>query len=92
MPIDTLFDDAPKTLAPLFSRSDKRYHGEHHESRLRGLLVIAVSNKKTFLTTGNKSELAVGYCTLYGNFFFFFFVLLGSAYCCQKNLYKIYLK
>ncbi len=42
---------------------------ENIQSRLRGLLVMAVSNKKgpLVLTTGNKSELAVGYCTLYGD-------------------------
>ncbi len=69
LPIDTLFDDARRTLAPLFRGLGEDVTEENIQSRLRGLLVMAVSNKKgpLVLTTGNKSELAVGYCTLYGD-------------------------
>ncbi len=69
LPIDTLFDDARRTLAPLFLGLTEDVTEENIQSRLRGLLVMAVSNKKgpLVLTTGNKSELAVGYCTLYGD-------------------------
>jgi NAD+ synthase/NAD+ synthase (glutamine-hydrolysing) len=67
--IDSLFDEARRTLAPLFRGLKEDVTEENIQSRLRGLLVMAVSNKKgpLVLTTGNKSELAVGYCTLYGD-------------------------
>jgi NAD+ synthase (glutamine-hydrolysing) len=69
LPLDRLFEDARRTLAPLFAGLEEDVTEENIQSRLRGLLVMAVSNKKgpLVLTTGNKSELAVGYCTLYGD-------------------------
>jgi NAD+ synthase (glutamine-hydrolysing) len=69
LPIDRLFEDARRTLAPLFRGLPEDSTEENLQSRLRGLLLMAVSNKKgpLLLTTGNKSELAVGYCTLYGD-------------------------
>jgi NAD+ synthetase len=69
LPIDTLFDEARRALAPQFLGLTEDVTEENIQSRLRGLLVMAVSNKKgpLVLTTGNKSELAVGYCTLYGD-------------------------
>ena len=69
LPIDALFDEARRTLAGLFQGLEEDVTEENIQSRLRGLLVMAVSNKKgpLVLTTGNKSELAVGYCTLYGD-------------------------
>jgi NAD+ synthase (glutamine-hydrolysing) len=69
LPIDGLFAEARRTLAPLFSGRPADVTEENVQSRLRSLLLMAVSNKfgPLLLTTGNKSELAVGYCTLYGD-------------------------
>jgi NAD+ synthase (glutamine-hydrolysing) len=56
-------------LAPLFAGCPKDVTEENIQSRLRGVTLMALSNKwgALVLTTGNKSELAVGYCTLYGD-------------------------
>ena len=69
LPIGPLFDDARRTLAGHFAGLPEDITEENEQSRLRGMLLMAVSNKKghLVLTTGNKSELAVGYCTLYGD-------------------------
>ncbi len=69
LPIDRSFAAAKEALAPLFSGRPEDVTEENIQSRLRGLLLMAVSNKlgPLLLTTGNKSELAVGYCTLYGD-------------------------
>jgi NAD+ synthase/NAD+ synthase (glutamine-hydrolysing) len=57
------------TLSPLFSGYKEDTTEENLQSRLRGVTLMALSNKfgALVLTTGNKSELAVGYCTLYGD-------------------------
>ncbi|HLH01287.1 MAG TPA: NAD+ synthase [Bryobacteraceae bacterium] len=57
------------TLAPLFKGYAPDTTEENLQSRLRGLVLMALSNKfgSLVLTTGNKSEIAVGYCTLYGD-------------------------
>ena len=57
------------TLAPLFAGTNPDLTEENIQSRLRGLLLMAVSNKfgEMLLTTGNKSEVAVGYATIYGD-------------------------
>jgi NAD+ synthetase len=57
------------TLAPLFAGAPRDVAEENLQSRLRGVTLMALSNKwgALVLTTGNKSELAVGYCTLYGD-------------------------
>ena len=69
VPIEALFGTAKTTLAPLFAGLPEGVAEENVQSRLRGLLLMAISNKlgPLVLTTGNKSELAVGYCTLYGD-------------------------
>ncbi|MDI1337701.1 MAG: NAD+ synthase [Lacunisphaera sp.] len=58
-----------QTLAPLFVGRPRDIAEENIQARARGLLLMAISNKfgALLLTTGNKSELAVGYCTLYGD-------------------------
>jgi NAD+ synthase (glutamine-hydrolysing) len=58
-----------KALAPLFAGRPRDIAEENIQARARGLLLMAISNKfgALLLTTGNKSELAVGYCTLYGD-------------------------
>jgi NAD+ synthetase len=69
VPIEPLFSSALATLAPLFAGRPPDVAEENLQSRLRGLVLMAFSNKfgPLVLTTGNKSELAVGYCTLYGD-------------------------
>ena len=60
---------AEQSLAPLFADRPRDAAEENIQARARGLLLMALSNKfgSLLLTTGNKSELAVGYCTLYGD-------------------------
>jgi NAD+ synthase (glutamine-hydrolysing) len=67
--IEPLFIAALDTLAPLFAGREPDATEENIQSRCRGLLLMAVSNKtgRIVLTTGNKSEMAVGYATLYGD-------------------------
>ncbi|NOD64201.1 MULTISPECIES: NAD+ synthase [unclassified Ruegeria] len=70
------------TLAPLFAGLDEGLTEENIQSRLRGLLLMAISNKfgEMLLTTGNKSEVAVGYATIYGD--------MNGGYNPIKDLYK----
>ena len=58
-----------RELAPIFDGTPSGLAEENLQSRLRGVLVMAVANKlgAMALTTGNKSELATGYCTIYGD-------------------------
>ena len=69
LPIQKIVDAAEAELAPLFDGMEPDVTEENLQARSRGLLLMAVSNKlgALLLTTGNKSELAVGYCTLYGD-------------------------
>jgi len=70
------------TLAPLFAGTKPDLTEENIQSRLRGLLLMALSNKfgEMLLTTGNKSEVAVGYATIYGD--------MSGGYNPIKDLYK----
>jgi NAD+ synthase (glutamine-hydrolysing) len=56
-------------LAPIFAGKPRDVTEENIQARVRGVLMMAMSNKfgSLLLTTGNKSEMAVGYCTLYGD-------------------------
>jgi NAD+ synthase/NAD+ synthase (glutamine-hydrolysing) len=67
--INEIYETARRTLAPVFARMPQDVTEENIQSRARGLLLMAMSNKlgALVLSTGNKSELAVGYCTLYGD-------------------------
>ena len=69
-------------LAPFFEGHEPGVAEENVQSRLRGLYLMAMSNKfgELLLTTGNKSEMAVGYCTIYGD--------MNGAYNPIKDLYK----
>ena len=69
VPIEGIFAASLETLSPLFEGLDADVTEENLQARIRGLLLMALSNKfnALLLTTGNKSELAVGYCTLYGD-------------------------
>jgi NAD+ synthase/NAD+ synthase (glutamine-hydrolysing) len=69
LPIDEAMRTMDRTLAVAFAGTGKDVTEENIQARLRGNLLMALSNKRRalLLTTGNKSELAVGYCTLYGD-------------------------
>ena len=69
MDISNLFSAGMDTLAPLFQGLAEDVTEQNIQARLRGMLLMALSNKFgcLLLSTGNKSELAVGYCTLYGD-------------------------
>ena len=68
-PITPVYDGFLKVLDPLFAGAPRDVTEENLQARLRGVTLMALSNKWSalVLTTGNKSELAVGYCTLYGD-------------------------
>jgi NAD+ synthase len=82
VPIKQGRDAITETLAPLFAGRDADLTEENIQSRLRGLLLMALSNKfgEMLLTTGNKSEVAVGYATIYGD--------MNGGYNPIKDLYK----
>jgi len=63
------FESVKATLRPLFEGKAEDVTEENLQARIRGMLLMALSNKENhlLLTTGNKSELAVGYCTIYGD-------------------------
>ncbi len=67
--INELFADFNRALAPLFRGLPPDTTEENIQPRIRGSILMALSNKlgALVLTTGNKSEMAVGYCTLYGD-------------------------
>jgi len=67
--ITDLFQEYQKALAPLFAGLAPDITEENLQARIRGTIWMALSNKfgALVLTTGNKSEMAVGYCTLYGD-------------------------
>jgi NAD+ synthase len=69
-------------LGALFEGTKPGITEENIQSRLRGVLLMAISNKfgEMLLTTGNKSEMAVGYCTIYGD--------MNGGYNPLKDLYK----
>jgi NAD+ synthase (glutamine-hydrolysing) len=67
--INEIYQAARETLTPVFAGMAEDSTEENIQSRARGLLLMSMSNKlgALVLSTGNKSELAVGYCTLYGD-------------------------
>ncbi|MEG4210107.1 NAD+ synthase [Microcoleus sp. S13_B4] len=69
LPIGDLMKTYDRTLADLFVNKTFGIAEENIQSRIRGNLLMAISNKfgHLLLSTGNKSEMAVGYCTLYGD-------------------------
>lgn len=69
LPIGNLMQSYDKTFAELFANTEFGLAEENIQSRIRGNLLMAISNKFGYLllSTGNKSEMAVGYCTLYGD-------------------------
>ncbi|NNL19251.1 MAG: NAD(+) synthase, partial [Boseongicola sp.] len=71
------------TLAEVFEGTQPGLTEENIQSRLRGVILMAISNKhgEMLLTTGNKSEVAVGYATIYGD--------MAGGYNPIKDLYKM---
>jgi NAD+ synthase (glutamine-hydrolysing) len=69
LPIGELMQAYDRTFADLFANTEFGIAEENIQSRIRGNLLMAVSNKlgHLLISTGNKSEMAVGYCTLYGD-------------------------
>lgn len=69
LPISELFQTYRSTLGPIFAGQKDDACEENIQARIRGNLLMALSNKFgcMVLSTGNKSEMAVGYCTLYGD-------------------------
>jgi NAD+ synthase (glutamine-hydrolysing) len=82
MTIEPLVDAFMLTLANTFVGTERDTTEENLQSRCRGVLLMAISNKKGLmvLTTGNKSEMAVGYATLYGD--------MVGGYNALKDVYK----
>jgi NAD+ synthase (glutamine-hydrolysing) len=69
IPIEPIYETILKQLDPIFEGRDFDVTEENIQARIRGLLLMAISNKtgRMLLTTGNKSEMAIGYATLYGD-------------------------
>ena len=87
MRLDTLAIDRPvvsleDTLAPLMAGRPRDVTEENLQARVRGVLLMALSNKfgELLVTTGNKSEMSVGYATLYGD--------MCGGYSVLKDVYK----
>jgi NAD+ synthetase len=69
IPIDGMFKEFLKYTSPSFKKGEPGIVEQNIQARIRGTILMAMSNKEgsILLSTGNKSELAVGYCTLYGD-------------------------
>ena len=69
VPIQPVFESAKQQLRSVFKGLAEDTTEENMQARIRGMILMAMSNKfgSLLLTTGNKSELAVGYCTIYGD-------------------------
>ena len=82
MPIDPLMGAYDEALAEVFAGCDPDITEENLQARARGNLVMALSNKFGWLvlTTGNKSEMSVGYATLYGD--------MAGGFAVLKDVYK----
>lgn len=82
IPIEGVLQRAEETLAPAFEGRPRDVTEENLQARIRGLLLMALSNKfgLMLLTTGNKSEMSVGYATLYGD--------MCGGFSVLKDIYK----
>jgi NAD+ synthase len=82
LPIAPAVEGVESVLQPLFSNAGRDITEENIQSRARGLLLMAVSNKfgPMLVTTGNKSEMSVGYATIYGD--------MNGGFNPIKDLYK----
>ena len=82
LPMDGIFEAFLATLAPVFEGFEQGVAEENIQARIRGALIMAVSNKfgPMVVATGNKSEMAVGYATLYGD--------MAGGYSVLKDVFK----
>jgi len=85
LPIMDIVDATEASLRPIFEawgKSEPDVTEENIQARARGMLLMAISNKtgRMLLTTGNKSEMAVGYATLYGD--------MAGGFAVLKDVYK----
>ena len=82
IPIDETFEEFLTSLKPAFEGTDFGVAEENLQARIRGAIVMALSNKfgHMVVTTGNKSEVAVGYATLYGD--------MAGGYSVLKDVFK----
>jgi len=82
VPIEEIFSAYLATLAPLFDGAAPNVAEENLQARIRGAILMAVSNKfgGMVVATGNKSEMAVGYATLYGD--------MAGGYAVLKDVFK----
>ena len=82
IPIEAVAAAAEQTLTPVFEGRARDVTEENLQARIRGLLLMALSNKYgvMLLTTGNKSEMSVGYATLYGD--------MCGGFSVLKDIYK----
>lgn len=82
IPMDGIFAEYLEGLAPVFSGTEFGVAEENLQSRIRGALLMAISNKHgpMVLATGNKSEMAAGYATLYGD--------MAGGYAVLKDVFK----
>ena len=82
LPIDAIVESVGASLAPAFEGRERDLTEENVQARIRGLLLMALSNKFGWLlvATGNKSELSVGYATLYGD--------MAGGFALLKDVYK----
>jgi NAD+ synthase len=82
LPIGEMMRSAESILAPVFEGRPRDVTEENIQARIRGMLLMALSNKfgSMLLTTGNKSEMSVGYATLYGD--------MCGGFSVLKDIYK----
>ena len=82
LPIDSIFDGYEQALSNVFEGREADITEENLQARIRGTLLMALSNKFGWLVvaTGNKSELSVGYATLYGD--------MAGGFALLKDVYK----
>ncbi len=82
LPIEQVMRSAEATLSPVFEGRPRDVAEENLQARIRGLLLMGISNKfgSMLLTTGNKSEMSVGYATLYGD--------MCGGFSVLKDIYK----
>jgi NAD+ synthase (glutamine-hydrolysing) len=82
LPIDRIYDGFEQALVPVFEGREADITEENLQARIRGVLLMALSNKFGWLVvaTGNKSELSVGYATLYGD--------MAGGFALLKDVYK----
>ncbi|MAU41804.1 MAG: NAD+ synthase [Kordiimonas sp.] len=83
VPIEPAMAAYDQMLSPLFAGTEKDTTEENIQARIRGILLMGISNKfgHMLLTTGNKSEMSVGYATLYGD--------MCGGYSVLKDIYKM---